>query len=188
MITTPLALPGLLLIEPKRHGDARGFFVETYNRRRFAEAGVHDDFLQDNHSMSAAPGTVRGLHFQRPPHGQVKLVRAARGAVLDVVVDIRKGSPTFGRHAAVELSAENGRQLYVPEGFAHGFQTLTEGAEVIYKVTAYYAPEADAGLLWCDPALGIDWPIPPQEATVNARDAGFPTLAELENPFAWKPA
>jgi dTDP-4-dehydrorhamnose 3,5-epimerase len=180
---TPLALPEVLLIEPRRFGDARGFFVETYNRLRWEEAGVVGEFRQDNHSMSAARGTVRGLHFQAPPRAQAKLVRVARGAVLDVAVDIRRGSKTYGRHVAVELSAENGLQLYVPEGFAHGYQTLTEAAEVLYKVTDYYAPEAEAGLLWCDPALGIDWRSAPSEATVNARDAGFPALADLESPY-----
>ena len=180
---TPLALPEVLLIEPKRFGDARGFFVETYNRARWEAAGVTGEFVQDNHSMSAACGTVRGLHFQAPPRAQAKLIRVARGAVLDVAVDIRRGSATYGRHVAVELSEANGLQLYVPEGFAHGFQTLSEKAEVLYKVTDYYAPEAEAGLLWCDPALAIDWPIAPGEATVNARDAGFPLLAELESPY-----
>ena len=133
--------------------------------------------------MSAARGTVRGLHFQAPPRAQAKLIRVARGAVLDVAVDIRRGSNTYGRHVAVELSGENGLQLYVPPGFAHGFQTLSEDAEVLYKVTDYYAPEAEAGLLWCDPALAIDWPVPPGAATVNARDAGFPVLADLVSPF-----
>jgi len=185
---TPLALPEVLLLEPRRFGDARGFFVETYNRTRWAEAGIGAEFIQDNHSMSAARGTVRGLHFQAPPRAQAKLIRVAKGAVLDVAVDIRRGSPSFGRHVAVELSAENGRQLYVPEGFAHGFQTLTEGAEVLYKVTDYYAPEAEAGLLWSDPALGIDWPVSPDEATVNLRDAGFPALDELDTPFTLEPA
>lgn len=180
---TPLALPEVLLIEPRRFGDARGYFVETYNRLRWEEAGVIGEFRQDNHSMSAARGTVRGLHFQAPPRAQAKLIRAARGAVLDVAVDIRRGSKTYGRHVAVELSEENGLQLYVPEGFAHGFQTLNEKAEVIYKVTDYYAPEAEAGLLWSDPALGIAWAVPPGEATVNARDAGFPLLSDLESPF-----
>ena len=181
---TPLALPEVLLIEPKKFGDARGFFVETYNRLRWEEAGVAGEFVQDNHSMSAARGTVRGLHFQAPPRAQAKLVRVARGAVLDVAVDIRKGSKTYGRHVAVELSEANGLQLYVPPGFAHGFQTLSEGAEILYKVTDYYAPEAEAGLLWCDPVLAIAWPVPVADATVNARDAGFPGLAELQSPFA----
>jgi dTDP-4-dehydrorhamnose 3,5-epimerase len=183
-LATPLALPDVLLLAPKRHGDERGFFVETYNRRRWEEAGVVGEFVQDNHSMSAVRGTVRGLHFQAPPRAQAKLVSVAAGAVLDVVVDIRRGSPTYGRHVAVELSAQNGLQLYVPEGFAHGFQTLSERAEVLYKVTDYYAPEAEGGLLWCDPALGVDWPVPPSEATVNARDAAYPTLADLDSPFA----
>ena len=180
---TPLAIPDVLLIEPKRFGDARGFFVETYNRLRWEEAGVAGEYVQDNHSLSAARGTVRGLHFQAPPRAQAKLIRVTRGAVLDVAVDIRRGSGSYGRHVSVVLSGENGLQLYVPPGFAHGFQTLSEEAEVLYKVTDYYAPDAEAGLLWCDPALGIDWPVAPAGATVNARDAGFPSLAELASPY-----
>jgi dTDP-4-dehydrorhamnose 3,5-epimerase len=185
---TPLAIPETLLIEPPRFGDARGFFAETYSRRRWAEAGVSVEFVQDNHSVSAARGTVRGLHFQAPPRAQAKLVRVVKGAVFDVAVDIRRGSPTYGRHVAAELSAENGRQLFVPAGFAHGFQTLTEGAEVLYKVSDYYAAETEGGLLWSDPALGIDWPVPASEATLNARDAGFPALAELASPFVLETA
>ncbi len=180
---TALDLPGLLLIEPARHGDARGFFSETYNRRELAEAGFDKIFVQDNHSKSAKRGTVRGLHFQRPGRAQDKLLRVTRGAVLDVAVDIRAGSPTFGRHVAVELSDRNWRQLLVPVGFAHGFMTLTDEAEVLYKVTDFYAPEAEGGLNWTDPALGIDWPIEAGEATVNARDAGWPILADFDTPF-----
>ena len=184
-LVTPIGPPGVLLVEPKRFGDERGFFVETYNRRRWTDGGIGGEFVQDNHSMSAVRGTVRGLHFQAPPHAQDKLIRVSHGAVLDVVVDIRRGSPTWGRSVAVELSADNGRQLYVPKGFAHGFMTLTQRAEVLYKVTDYYAPEAEGGLLWCDPALGVDWPMGPDEATANARDAAFPPLSELQSPFDW---
>lgn len=175
---TALELPGLLLIEPKRHGDARGFFSETYNRAALAEAGFDKDFVQDNHSKSALKGTVRGMHFQRPPHGQDKLLRVTQGAVLDVVVDIRAGSPTYGRHVAVELSAENWRQLLVPIGFAHGFMTLTDEAEVLYKVTSGYAPDVEGGLRWDDPELGIDWPFGADAVTVNARDAAWLLLSE----------
>ncbi len=180
---TPQSLPEVLLITPKRFGDMRGYFMETYSQARLAEAGFSADFVQDNQSLSATRGTVRGLHFQAPPHGQAKLIRVTRGAILDVAVDIRPGSATYGQHVAVELSDENARQLLVPAGFAHGFQTLTPDCEVLYKVTDVYAPQAEGGLLWNDPALGIDWPIPADQALVNARDAAWPTLAELKSPF-----
>jgi len=180
---TPQSLPDVLVITPKRFGDLRGNFMETYSQPRLAQAGFKGDFVQDNQSFSAARGTVRGLHFQSPPKAQAKLIRVTRGAILDVAVDIRRGSTTFGRHVAVELSAENARQLLVPAGFAHGFQTLTPDCEVLYKVTDIYAPETEGGLLWSDPALAIDWPIGESEAVVNARDASWPTLAELDSPF-----
>jgi dTDP-4-dehydrorhamnose 3,5-epimerase len=176
---TRLAIPDVLLISPNRLGDERGFFSETYNRRALAEAGFDKTFVQDNHSLSGRRGILRGLHFQRPPHAQDKLVRVTRGAVFDVAVDIRRGSPTFGQWVGEELSAENWRQLLVPAGFAHGFVTLTETAEVLYKVTDYYAPEAEGGLLWSDPALAIDWPVAAAEVLTNARDGAWPSLAEL---------
>jgi dTDP-4-dehydrorhamnose 3,5-epimerase len=174
----PQAIPEVLLITPARHGDARGFFSETFRKSALAEAGFEGEFVQDNHSLSERRGTVRGLHFQLEPNAQDKLLRVVRGAILDVAVDIRPGSPTYGRHVAVELSADNWRQLLVPKGFAHGFQTLSDGAEVLYKVTDYYAPAAERGLLWSDEALGIDWPIKAGDATVNARDAAWPTLEQ----------
>jgi dTDP-4-dehydrorhamnose 3,5-epimerase len=180
---TPQSLPDVLLITPKRFGDLRGNFMETYSKPRLAQAGFQGEFVQDNQSFSAARGTVRGLHFQSPPRAQTKLIRVTRGAILDVVVDIRRDSPTFGQHVAVELSADNARQLLAPAGFAHGFQTLTPDCEVLYKVTDVYAPETEGGLLWNDPALAIDWPIAAGDSTVNARDAGWPTLAELDSPF-----
>jgi dTDP-4-dehydrorhamnose 3,5-epimerase len=180
---TPQSLPDVLLITPKRFGDLRGSFMETYSRGRLAQAGFQGDFVQDNQSFSAVQGTVRGLHFQSPPKAQAKLIRVTRGAILDVAVDIRRGSATFGQHVAVELSAENARQLLIPAGFAHGFQTLTPDCEVLYKVTDVYAPETEGGLLWNDPALGIAWPTGPDRAVVNARDAGWPTLADLQSPF-----
>ena len=164
---TPQAAPDVLLIEPVKHGDERGFFSETYSARVLAAAGFIGEFVQDNHSRSPKRGTVRGLHFQAPPHAQDKLLRVTRGAILDV---------------AVELSAENWRQLLVPKGFAHGFITLTDDCDVLYKVTDYYAPQSEAGLLWNDPALGIDWP-KGVEAFINARDAGWPTLAAFDSPF-----
>lgn len=179
MLIEPQAIPDVLLISPRKHGDARGFFSETFRADALAEAGFTRPFVQDNHSRSGRRGIVRGLHFQLRPHEQDKLLRVTRGAILDVAVDIRPGSPSFGRHVAVELSADNWRQLLVPRGFAHGFQTLTEDCEVLYKVTDYYAPESERGLLWSDPALGIDWPIPPDEAFTNDRDGAWPGLAGL---------
>lgn len=178
-------LPGLKLITPQRIADGRGFFSETYRRNTLAEHGIDHLFVQDNHSLSMPVGVVRGLHFQSPPHAQVKLVRVIRGSILDVVVDIRRGSPSYGRHAAIELSAENWQQLLIPEGFAHGFCTLTEGTEVLYKVNDYYSPEHDRGLLWNDPALGIAWPVSADNAILSERDRKHPSLAELASPFAW---
>lgn len=174
---------GLVLITPPRFNDGRGFFSETYNGRVFREHGIETVFVQDNFSLSTNAGTVRGLHFQTPPFAQVKLVRVLRGAILDVAVDVRQGSPTFGRHAAVKLSAVNGRQLYVPEGFAHGFLTLEPDTEVAYKVSAFYAPDHDSGIYWADPALSIGWGIDPETAAVSEKDAGLQTFAELQTPF-----
>lgn len=173
------AIPGVVIVEPTRHGDERGLFVETFKASELAKAGVGVSFVQDNLARSSAKGVVRGLHFQKPPFAQDKLLRASRGAILDVAVDIRSGSPTYGRAVAVELSAENWKQLFVPAGFAHGYCTLTPDTEVIYKVSGLYSPESEGGLLWNDPALGIDWPIAEAHATLNARDRGWPTLAEL---------
>ena len=176
----PLALPEVMLIIPVRHGDSRGFFSETYSRKALTHAGFDKPFVQDNHSLSGKRGILRGLHFQRAPHAQDKLVRVTRGAVFDVAVDIRKGSPTFGQWVGAELSEDNWRQMLVPIGFAHGFVTLTDTVEVLYKVTADYAPECEGGLAWDDPALDIDWPLPVHEITTNARDRGWPKLSELE--------
>jgi len=176
---TPLALPEVLLITPKRHGDARGWFSETWSRATLAEAGLALDFVQDNQAFSARRGTVRGLHFQAAPFAQAKLVRALRGAVYDVAVDIRPGSPTFGRWAAAELTAEGGEQILAPRGFAHAYCTLTDDCEIFYKVDGPYAPQAEGGVRWNDPALGIDWPVRADEAIVNARDQALPLLADL---------
>lgn len=170
-------IPDVIIITPKRFGDHRGFFSETYNTRTLAAAGIDADFVQDNQSLSAEKGTLRGLHFQRPPMAQDKLVRVTRGAVLDVAVDIRAGSPTFGRHVAVTLSAENWAQLWVPKGFAHGFITLEADTEVLYKVTDYYSPEHDAGIAWNDPALGIDWGI--DDPVLSDKDHDHPVLEAL---------
>jgi len=177
---TPLAIPDVLLITPRRLGDERGFFSETYSAKVLAEAGFDKVFVQDNHSLTGRRGVLRGLHFQRPPTMQDKLLRVVRGAIFDVAVDIRRGSPTFGRWVGAELSAENWRQLLVPAGFAHGYLTLTEGAEVLYKVSDYYAPGLEGGLAWNDPAIGIEWPIAATEVITNQRDGEWPRLADLE--------
>jgi dTDP-4-dehydrorhamnose 3,5-epimerase len=174
-----LPLDGPLLIQTRRFADARGVFVETFSGRDAEALGVEEDWVQDNFSRSAHRGTVRGLHFQTAPHAQAKLVRVLRGAVLDVAVDIRPGSATFGRHIAVELSGENGMQLYVPAGFAHGFCTLGEDTEVAYKVSDYYAPACDAGLAWDDPDLGIAWPVGRDAAVLSDKDARQPRLRDL---------
>lgn len=179
LIVEPTALADVKIVTPARIGDERGFFCETYNRRRFAEAGIDIEFVQDNHSLSAAVGTIRGLHFQSEPFAQAKLVRVIRGCLLDVVVDIRKSSPTYGRHVAVELSAENGRQLFVPVGFAHGFCTLEPNTEIEYKVSSYYSAAHDCGLLWNDPELGIDWPVDAARAILSDKDRRQPVLADL---------
>jgi dTDP-4-dehydrorhamnose 3,5-epimerase len=179
-----LALPGVRLIHPDRHEDERGFFSETYRRDTLATCGIDDEFVQDNHSGSARAGTIRGLHFQIGPFAQVKLVRVSRGAVYDVVVDIRHGSPTFGRHVAVRLDAKAGTQIYVPIGYAHGLCTLEDDTEVQYKVSALYSADHDRGLLWNDPALGIEWPVDADSAVVSGRDADHPVLAKLPRYFA----
>jgi dTDP-4-dehydrorhamnose 3,5-epimerase len=178
-----LSIPEVKLIRPKRHGDSRGFFSETYNKRAFAEAGIEIDFVQDNHAYSATANTVRGLHFQTHPWAQHKLVRVVRGAILDVAVDLRHGSPSFGQHVRAEISARAWNQILVPIGFAHGLRTLEPDTEVLYKVSNYYAPEHDAGLLWTDPALGIDWGLDPAEAQLSDRDRRWPRLAELPRHF-----
>jgi dTDP-4-dehydrorhamnose 3,5-epimerase len=163
------------------HRDARGFFAETYSRKAYEAIGVHGEFVQDNHSLSRAKGMVRGLHLQKPPMAQGKLVRVTRGAILDVAVDVRRGSPWFGAHVTATLSAENGCQLWIPAGFAHGLCTLEDDTEVLYKVTAYYAPECDRSILWDDPALGIAWPVTSATAIVSDKDrwaeplSGHPT-------------
>ena len=183
MIVGETPLPGVLTLQPARHGDGRGFFSESWNRQRLEEAGIHMDFVQDNHSLSSEIGTLRGLHFQSPPHAQAKLVRCGRGRLYDVVVDIRKGSPTFGQWTGVELSFENGLQLLVPEGFLHGFVTREPNTEIIYKVTDYYSPECDGAVRWNDPDIGIDWGIAEADALLSDKDANAPFLADFETPF-----
>ncbi len=174
-----LAIEGPLLVSARRFGDARGFFAETYSQRDFAALGIPDAFVQDNFSRSAAVGTVRGLHFQTAPAPQAKLVRVLKGRILDVAVDCRPGSPTRGRHISVELSADNGMMLYIPIGFAHGFATREPDTEVAYKVSGYYAPASDGGILWNDPALGIDWGVTAEHAVLSDKDRRLPTLGAL---------
>lgn len=178
-----LAIPDVKLITPRRFRDARGYFAETWNRRAMAAAGIDADFCQDNQSLSGPRGTVRGLHFQKPPHAQAKLVSVPNGRVFDVVVDLRKTSPTYRRHVTAELDAESGAQLFVPRGFAHGFCTLSPHTLVLYKVDAHYAPESDAGIFWADDALGIAWPVPRGEALLSPKDAALPCLNDIINPF-----
>ena len=178
------AIPEVKILTPKKFGDARGFFSEVYSRKAWREAGLDYDFVQDNHSYSAEVGVIRGLHFQTAPFAQDKLVRVARGRILDVAVDLRAGSPSYGRHVAVELSAANWRQLLVPVGFAHGFCTLEPDTEVLYKVTQVYSPAHDRGLAFDDPALGIDWGVDAAKAVLSDRDRRHPRLAELGPQFA----
>jgi len=182
MQVTSLEIPDVRLIAAVKHGDHRGFFSETYSRRAFADAGIAAVFVQDNHSLSAAPGTLRGLHFQTLPHAQAKLLRVVRGAVFDVAVDLRWGSPTYGRHVSAVISAAAWNQIYVPVGFAHGFCTLEPDTEVLYKVTDFYAPAAEGGLRWDDPDLAIAWPAG-AGAVISERDRAWPRLRDLSRVF-----
>ncbi|WOI35353.1 dTDP-4-dehydrorhamnose 3,5-epimerase (plasmid) [Tritonibacter scottomollicae] len=175
-------LPGVKILTPARFGDARGFFSESWNRKRMEEHGIDLDFVQDNHSMSAEVGTIRGLHFQAPPAAQDKLVRCGQGALFDVAVDIRKGSPTYGAWFGIELTAENGRQLLVPKGFLHGFITRAPMTEIIYKCTDYYAPDCDGAVRW--DSCGIDWGFDGQPL-LSQKDAAAPALAEFDSPFTF---
>lgn len=176
----PTDLDGVLEIVPARFGDARGFFSETYNATRLAKAGIDLTFVQDNHSLSARRGVLRGLHYQLPPRAQDKLVRVVRGAIFDVAVDIRQDSPTFAKWVGVELSAEKWNQLLVPKGFAHGFVTLTENTEVVYKVTDYYSPEQDRSIRYDDPDIAIDWPVMDGELQLSDKDMAAPRLLNAE--------
>ena len=185
MPASPASTP-VQLVEPRRHGDARGWFVETYNRETYAGLGIDVAFVQDNHSLSAPAFTLRGLHFQTPPRGQDKLVRCVRGRIFDVAVDVRAGSPTYGRWVGAELSAENGHQLFVPVGFAHGFLTLEPDCEVVYKCSDTYAPDHDGGIAWDDPDIGVDWPLPAgARPELSAKDGKQPLLADFDSPFAY---
>lgn len=178
-----LDIPDVKLVTPKRHGDERGFFSETYNKKTFEQAGFTTVFVQDNHSLSRPKGTVRGLHYQAPPFAQTKLVRVLRGSILDVVVDARKASPTYGRWVSAVLSAENGVQLFVPAGFLHGFVTLEPDTEVAYKVDAFYDKASDGAVRWDDPDLGVDWGVSPSEALVSEKDAAAQSWAAFKSPF-----
>lgn len=179
----PTDIPGVRLLRPDRHGDARGFFSETWSRARFAAAGIDLDFVQDNVAGSAQAGTLRGLHYQIAPHAQAKLVSCPRGAIYDVAVDLRRGSASFGRHVAAVISAAAWNQMLVPAGFAHGYCTLEPDTVVTYKVTAAYAPAAERGLRWNDPALGIGWPVGPEDVVLSERDRAQPLLADLRDLF-----
>ena len=175
----------LILFTPKRFGDARGWFSETFRHDVWHDLGIHDDFVQDNQSLSKPQDTLRGLHFQLAPKGQAKLVRCLRGALFDVAVDLRQGSPTYGQWLGAELSADNGRQLYIPVGFAHGFVTLEPDTEVLYKVSSYYAPDCDRGLAWNDPDIGIDWSLGDREPLLSDKDTRQPALAAFDSPFVY---
>lgn len=186
MQITPTKLPEVVEITPKRFGDHRGFFSETWNHRALADAGFDFDFVQDNHSMSATKGTLRGLHFQAPPHAQDKLVRVVAGAVLDVAVDVRKGSPRYGKWVAVTLTAEAGNQLLIPKGFLHGFLTLEPDTQFVYKCSDYYAPECDGAVRFDDPTLAIDWGCDLGEVTLSEKDKVAQSFADFESPFEYE--
>lgn len=186
MEITQTDLPGVLILTPRRFADARGFFSESWNQRVMEEAGIEIAFVQDNHSLSRDVGTVRGLHFQSPPHAQAKLVRCGRGALYDVAVDVRRGSPSYGKWVGVELSADNGRQLLIPEGFLHGFVTREPDTEVIYKCSDFYAPECDGAVRFDDPELGIDWGIEASAAVLSDKDRAAQSFAAFDTPFVWE--
>lgn len=177
-------IPGVLVIEPDVFGDHRGWFCETWNRQKLHDAGIDADFVQDNQSYTKARGTLRGLHFQQNPMSQAKLVRVVRGAVLDVAVDLRKGSPTYLKHVGVELSAENKRQFFIPKGFAHGFLTLTDDVEFVYKVDAPYAPDCDRSVRFDDPEIGVDWPC--EEPILSDKDKKAPLLRDSDCNFVFE--
>ena len=188
MLVSKTELPDVLIIEPKRFGDSRGFFSEVFNEKIISEHIGPLKFVQDNHSLSQKKGTLRGIHFQSPPFAQDKLIRCVSGSILDIAVDLRRGSPTFGESVGVEISAENWRQLFVPKGFGHAFLTLTPDTEVIYKVTDYYAPDYDGGIIWNDTDLEIAWGLGSHEAVeLSAKDMLLPKLADFDTPFIYDP-
>jgi len=176
-------IPDVKILTPKKFGDHRGFFSEVYNAQTLKDLGIAGDFIQDNHSLSAQKGVLRGLHYQVPPKSQAKLIRVLHGAILDIAVDIRKNSPTFGRHVAAVISSENWRQIFVPAGFAHGFVTLEPNTEVFYKVTEFYSPKHERGIRWNDPALGIDWGVDETTAVLSDRDKVHPLLRDAAELF-----
>lgn len=188
MLIENTALEGVKILTPRRFGDERGFFSESWNARAMAEAGLEYDFVQDNHSVSNAACTLRGLHFQRPPHAQAKLVRCGRGRLYDVAVDIRAGSPTYGQWIGVELSFENGRQLMIPAGFLHGFVTREPDTEIIYKCTEFYAADSDGTVRWDDPEIGINWGLAGIEPILSSKDAAAPSLVDLGTVFTYEVA
>ena len=179
LTVTSTAIEAVKIVTPKSFADSRGVFCETYNRNRFFEHGIALEFIQDNHASSVEAGTIRGLHFQSPPAAQDKLIRVLRGSILDVAVDLRRSSPTYGKWTAEKLSATDGRQLLVPVGFAHGFCTLEPDTHVLYKVTAYYSPANDLGIAWDDPDLAIDWPVQPGKAILSEKDTRHPRFNSL---------
>jgi dTDP-4-dehydrorhamnose 3,5-epimerase len=179
------SIPGVLLLKLRYFRDTRGYFVETFNARAADEAGLKAEFVQDNQALSLKRGTVRALHFQVPPKAQAKLVRVLRGSIYDVAVDLRTGSPSYGRWVAATLTAHGGEQIFVPRGFAHGYCTLEDDTEVAYKVDDYYAPECDQGLAWDDPTLAIDWPVPHGEALLSDKDRKLPRFADFASPFRY---
>lgn len=178
-------LPGLVILEPERFGDQRGFFAETWNQARMESLGLSYDFVQDNHSLSAEAGTIRGLHYQAPPCAQAKLVRCGRGRLFDVAVDICARSSTYGQWFGVELSSDNGKQLLIPEGFLHGFATCEPDTEIIYKCSTYYAPDCEGVVRFDDPQIGIDWPLDGREPILSEKDAAAPSFRDLDSPFVW---
>jgi dTDP-4-dehydrorhamnose 3,5-epimerase len=180
----PTSIPGLLVFEPKVFEDSRGYFFESFNRKTFQAEGIDINFVQDNQSSSNY-GVIRGLHYQLQPHAQVKLIRVLSGSILDVALDIRKGSPTFGKSFSIELSAENKKQLFIPAGFAHGFSVLSERAEVLYKCDSFYNKESEAGILYNDPSLNIDWGTPAGKEIISEKDKALPLFAECRNNFIY---
>jgi dTDP-4-dehydrorhamnose 3,5-epimerase len=187
-VATPLWIADVLLVRTRKFNDHRGYFSETFSRCGFADLGIHCEFVQDNESMSERRGTVRGFHFQIPPQPQTKLVRVLKGSIFDVALDIRRGSPTFGRWCEAILTAASGEQLFIPRGFAHAFCTLEAQTEVAYKVDAYYSPACEAGIIWNDPDLAIDWPISSDEAVLSENDARLPRLVNVRSPFVYRDA
>ena len=186
MLIEQTSLPGVLMLTPRRFGDDRGWFSEVWNHQTLKAQGIDIDFVQDNHSLSRTVGTVRGLHYQSPPHAQDKLVRCGAGVVFDVAVDVRKGSATYGQWIGVELSAENGRQLLIPKGFLHGFVTRAPNSELLYKCSDVYAPACDGAVRFDDPGLGIDWGIDPQDAIISDKDRSAQSFADFQSPFVFE--